>query len=154
MTGSHVNKCGKGYHTICQQEIRFHEAVKTGLQREGWIITADPLHLEFGGVDMYVNLAAEKVIAAEKEGRKIAVEIKSFSAPSLISEFHTALGQFVNYRTALQAQESERRLYLAVPEDTYWTFFTLPFTQTVIAQQELKVLVYDVEQEVIVKWLE
>ena len=97
---------------------RFHEAVKTGLQREGWIITADPLYLEFGGVDMYVDLAAEKVIAAEKEGRKIAVEIKSFSAPSLISEFHTALGQFVNYRTALQAQEAERRLY-SCPEKSF-----------------------------------
>lgn len=132
----------------------FHEAVKTALKSEGWIITADPLYLEFGGVDMYVDLAAEKMIAAEKEGRKIAVEIKSFSAPSLISEFHTALGQFINYRTALQTQEAERRLYLAVPEDTYLAFFTLPFTQTVIAQQQVKVLVYDIEQEVIVKWLE
>lgn len=132
----------------------FHEAVKTALQNEGWIITADPLYLEFGGVDMYVDLAAEKMIAAEKEGRKIAVEIKSFSAPSLISEFHTALGQFINYRTALQTQEAERRLYLAVPEDTYLAFFTLPFTQMVIAQQQVNVLVYDIEQEVIVKWLE
>jgi hypothetical protein len=133
---------------------RFHLAVKTGLQREGWIITADPLYIEFGGVDMYVDLAAEKMIAAEKEGRKIAVEIKSFSAPSLLYEFHTALGQFVSYRTALQAQDAGRQLYLAVPEDTYWAFFTLPFTQTVIAQQQLKVLVYDVQQEVIVKWFE
>jgi hypothetical protein len=133
---------------------KFHGAVKNGLQREGWIITADPLYIEFGGVDLYVDLAAEKVIAAEKAGRKIAVEIKSFSAPSLVAEFHTALGQFVNYRTALQVQDADRRLYLAVPEDTYWTFFTLPFTQTVIAQQQLKVLVYDVAQEVIVKWLE
>jgi hypothetical protein len=133
---------------------KFHEAVKTGLQRDGWTVTADPLYLEFGGVDLYVDLAAEKVIAAEKEGRKIAVEIKTFSAPSLISEFHTALGQFINYRTVLQVQEAERQLYLAVPEDTYWAFFLLPFTQTVIAQQHLKVLVYDVEQEVILQWLE
>ena len=88
---------------------KFHEAVKSGLQREGWIITSDPLYLEFGGVDLYVDLAAEKIIAAEKAGRKIAVEIKSFSAPSLVAEFHTALGQFINYRTALQAQDAERR---------------------------------------------
>lgn len=45
---------------------RFHEAVRTALEGEGWIITADPLYLEFGGVDMFVDLAAEKVIAAEK----------------------------------------------------------------------------------------
>jgi hypothetical protein len=133
---------------------KFHEAVKTGLQREGWTITADPLYVEFGGVDMYVDLAAEKIIAAEREGHKIAVEVKSFTTPSLLSEFHTALGQFINYRTALQAKEPDRQLYLAVPEDTYTAFFTLPFTQAVIAQQRVKVLVYDAQQEVIVQWLE
>ena len=65
-----------------RQAHRFIEDTQSGL----WTITADPLYLEFGGVDMYVDLAAEKMIAAEKEGRKIAVEIKSFSAPSLISK--------------------------------------------------------------------
>ncbi len=84
---------------------KFHEAVRTALEREGWTITADPLYLEFGGVDVFVDLAAEKVIAAEKQGRKIAVEVKSFIAPSIISEFHTALGQFINYRIILEAQE-------------------------------------------------
>ncbi len=133
---------------------KFHQAVKTALQREGWTITADPLYIEFGGVDLYVDLAAEKIIAAEKKGRKIAVEVKSFTAPSLISEFHTALGQFINYRTALQAQESERQLYLAVPEDTYKLFFTLPFTQVVITQQQISLLIFDTEEEVIAQWHE
>lgn len=133
---------------------KFHEAVKKGLQRDGWHITDDPLYIEFGGVDLYVDLAAEKLIAAEKEGRKIAVEIKSFITPSLISDFHTALGQFINYRTALQAEEPERSLYLAVPEDTYKTFFTLIFAQTVITQQKIKLLVYDAEQEIILQWYE
>lgn len=27
---------------------KFHEAVKIGLEREGWTITADPLYIEFG----------------------------------------------------------------------------------------------------------
>jgi len=71
---------------------KFHQAVKTGLQSAGWTITADPLHLEFGGLDLYIDLAADKIIAAEKADRKIAVEVKSFATPSLISEFHTALG--------------------------------------------------------------
>lgn len=131
---------------------KFHYVVKTALQREGWIITGDPLYLEFGGVDLYVDLAAEKLIAAEKAGHKIAVEIKSFIAPSLIYEFHTTLGQFINYRTVLQIQEPERQLYLAVPEDTYQVFFALPFTQTVVRQQQISLLVYDVEHEVIVQW--
>jgi hypothetical protein len=50
---------------------------------------------------MSIDLAAEKLIAAEREGEKIAVEVKSFlERSSAISEFHTALGQFINYRGA------------------------------------------------------
>jgi hypothetical protein len=45
-------------------------------------------------------------------------------------------------------------LYLAVPTDTYQTFFTLPFVQSVIASQHIHLIVYDVKREVIVKWHE
>jgi hypothetical protein len=57
-------------------------------------------------------LGAEKVIVAEKAGRKIAVEIKSFIGSSTLSEFHLALGQFLNYRYALEDIEPDRVLYL------------------------------------------
>ena len=63
----------------------FHDTVKNALIKEGWMITDDPLYLDYGGVDMYVDLGAEKLIAAEKDQQKIAVEIKSFNRPSLIS---------------------------------------------------------------------
>ena len=107
----------------------FHNAVKNALIKEGWTITDDPLYLEYGEVDLYVDLGAEKLIAAEKDHQKIAVEIKSFNQPSLISAFHTALGQFLNYYLVIQEIEPERQLYLAVPEDVYNTFFSLQFTQ-------------------------
>jgi hypothetical protein len=51
-------------------------------------------------------LGAEKVVAVEKDGQKIAVEIKSFIGPSKISQFYIALGQFISYRAALQQQET------------------------------------------------
>jgi hypothetical protein len=68
-------------------------------------------------------LGAERVVAAEKDGQKIAVEIKSFIGPSKISQFYTALGQFISYRAALQQQETDRILYLAVPSNVYDSFF-------------------------------
>jgi len=79
----------------------FHNAVKHGLEKEGWKITHDPLPVSFELGDMYIDLGAEKILAAEREGEKIAVEVKSFFKTSAISEFHTALGQFINYRLAL-----------------------------------------------------
>ena len=130
----------------------FHEAVKIALVKEGWIVTHDPLSLSFGGVDLYIDLGAEKVIAAEREGQRIAVEIKSFSGPSLISDFHVALGQFLNYRLVLEAQDPERHLYLAVPLDAHVAFFTLPFAQSAIRRYQLKVLVYNSQTQEILQW--
>jgi predicted RecB family endonuclease len=85
----------------------FHEVVKKTLQKDGWQITNDPLSFTVGGVKMSVDLAAEKLIAAEREGEKIAVEVKSFlEKSSAISEFHTALGQFINYRVCIEAKRA------------------------------------------------
>ena len=80
---------------------KFHYLVKTALENEGWIITHDPYHIVLGFVDFYIALGAERLIAAIKAGEIIAVEIKTFLASSTISEFHTAMGQFINYRIAL-----------------------------------------------------
>ena len=132
----------------------FHGVVKIALQKDGWQVTNDPLTISVGGVNLSIDLAAEKLIAAEREGQKIAVEVKSFlERSSAISEFHTALGQFINYRGALRRLQPERVLYLAVPLTTYKTFFQLDFPKDMILENQLKKLVYDVEQEVIFKWI-
>jgi hypothetical protein len=132
----------------------FHEVVKTALQKDGWQITHDPLTMSVGGVNLSIDLAAQKLIAAEREGQKIAVEVKSFlERSSAISEFHTALGQFINYRGALRRRQPERVLYLAVPLTTYKTFFQLDFPKEMIAENQVKMLIYDVVQEVIFQWI-
>jgi hypothetical protein len=60
-------------------------------------VTHDPLQIKVGGVDMEIDLGAERLLAAERGGEKIAVEVKRFLASaSAISEFHTALRQFIN----------------------------------------------------------
>ncbi|WP_446388415.1 element excision factor XisH family protein [Coleofasciculus sp. B1-GNL1-01] len=56
----------------------FHDIVKLALQKDSWTITHDPYRLRYGIADIYIDLAAQEAIAAEKEGRKIAVEVKSF----------------------------------------------------------------------------
>ncbi|MBD2774288.1 XisH family protein [Iningainema tapete] len=132
----------------------FHDAVKQALIKEQWIITADPLIIKIEGVKLEIDLAAEKVFAAEKAGRKIAVEIKSFLNPSAITDFHSALGQFLNYRLALQMREADRTLYLAVPIDTFESFFQERFTQEAIKVYQVKLMIYDPLEEVIIEWKE
>jgi hypothetical protein len=130
----------------------FHDAVRKGLEKEGWVITDDPLRIEVGDVEMYIDLGAEEVLAAERTGEKIAVEIKSFTGTSNILQFHTAVGQFFNYRFALEEKEADRVLYLAVPLGVYSAFFQLQFIKTVVERSQLKLIIYDPIQEVIIKW--
>lgn len=133
----------------------FHDTVKFSLQKDGWTITHDPYRLRYGIADIYIDLAAQEAIAAEKEGRKIAVEVKSFASGSTISEFHTALGQCLNYRIALEAsEEPDRILYLAVPKDVYQTFLRFEPAKTVIERYDIRLIVYNPTQEVIEQWIE
>ena len=133
---------------------RFHDAVKQALQKEEWVITADPLILKIDKVKFEIDLAAEKVFAAEKAGQKIAVEIKSFLNPSAVTDFHSALGQFLNYRLGLQMNEPDRTLYLAIPLDIFESFFQERFTQEAVRQYQVKLIVYEPVQEVIIEWKE
>jgi XisH protein len=130
----------------------FHDAVKNALLKEQWTITADPLKIKIDGVKFEIDLAAETVMAAEKEERKIAVEIKSFLNPSTITDFHAALGQFLNYRLALQMTEPDRELYLAVPVETFTSFFQERFIREAVNLYQIKLAVYEPEKEVIIEW--
>ncbi len=64
----------------------YHNTVKIALLKDGWIITDDPFTIEFEGVRLYADLGAEKLFSAEKSDLKIAVEVKVFAGPSLITD--------------------------------------------------------------------
>lgn len=131
----------------------FHEALKTGLVKEGWTVTHDPFKLNFGFTTAFVDLGAEKLLAAEKGTEKIAVEIKSFAGSSELYEFHTALGQFINYNSVLAKQEPDRILFLAVPQDTYETFFKYDLIAGIIQTFGLKIIVYNPRSEDVTEWI-
>ena len=65
----------------------YHNTVRTALEKDGWIITDDPLIIRWGKKDLYIDLDAEKLLGAQKNGEKIAVEIKSFLGKSAIEAF-------------------------------------------------------------------
>ncbi|MEZ4848967.1 MAG: XisH family protein [Bacteroidia bacterium] len=131
----------------------FHGIVKNALQKDGWKITHDPLTIPASGVTTYyIDLGAERIIAAQKGEEKIAVEIKSFIGLSFATEFHQALGQFNNYLVALEEEEPDRVLFLAVPSEVYDTYFETRHIKKVIERFSLHLLVFDPESENIVLW--
>jgi hypothetical protein len=132
---------------------RYHDAVRKSLEKDNWQITNDPFILRWGARDLYVDLGAEKLIAAEKSGEKIAVEIKSFIGASPVADLENALGQYILYYDILSRLEPERCLYLAIRQETYSELFQEPIGKILIENQRLCLLIFDSELEVITKWI-
>jgi len=53
-------------------------------------------------------------IGAEREGSRIAIEIKEFRGQSAVVDLEQALGQYVLYQLLLNQVDPERELYLAI----------------------------------------
>ena len=132
---------------------KFHAVVRIALEKEQWKITDDPLRLEVGGTKFEIDLGAEQLLSAERGQEKIAVEIKTFLSDSPLTDYHAALGQFLNYRLALEISDPTRILYLAIPIVPYEAFFNREFAQISIERYQIKLIVYDPIQEVIVQWI-
>jgi XisH protein len=83
----------------------YHDHVRTALEKDGWTITHDPLTIALGETrdNLFVDPGAERLIAAEKAARKIAVEVKSFVSGSKMkmTDLENALGQFTLYHDVL-----------------------------------------------------
>ncbi len=131
----------------------YHDNVRKALEKEGWTVTNDPLSFRVGGVGFRIDLGAEKVLIAQKENEKIAVEIKTFIQQSQIHAFYEALGQYESYLFALENYEPDRILYLAIPNDVYEDFFQKPFIQNFIERKNVKIIVYEPINESIISWI-
>jgi hypothetical protein len=132
---------------------RYHDAVKKALEKDNWQITNEPFILRWGARDLYIDLGAEKLIAAEKGREKIAVEVKSFIGTSPVADLENALGQYILYYDILHRLEPERCLYLAIRQETYLELFQEPIGKILIENQRLCLLVFNSELEVISAWI-
>lgn len=130
-----------------------HFSLRRTLERNGWIITDDPLILVLEQTLLKADLGAEKFFTAEKEGRKIAVEVKDFDAVSVISELEKTMGQLQLYQWALEEQEPDRQLFLAISQEIYIKHFQKPIFQLVIQRNKINLLVYEPSQETILQWI-
>lgn len=99
-------------------------------------------------------MALKKILAAEKRGRRIAVEIKSFIGDSEVEDLKNALGQFILYHDILVKLEPDRVLYLAVRDTTYEEIFAEPIGQILLENKRVKLIIFNANAEEITKWIE
>ncbi|CCQ49921.1 element excision factor XisH family protein [Crocosphaera watsonii WH 8501] len=131
----------------------YHDTVKNALIKDGWTITDDPLSLKVGKKDIFIDLAANKLLVAEKKDKKIAVEVKSFIGTSEIEDLKNALGQYILYEKVLRSKLSERTLYLAIRKDIFDGLFSQEIGQILLSDDYLKIIIFDPETEMITQWI-
>ena len=102
---------------------------------------------------MEIDLGAENILAAEREGEKIAIEVKTFAGLSKVYDFHLVVGQFIDYRIALRANEPDRILFVGITEDVYDEVFELPFAKMVVDEIKMQIIVVNPQTNKIVKWI-
>ncbi|MBY0513815.1 MAG: XisH family protein [Gemmataceae bacterium] len=130
-----------------------HAAVKNALVKDGWTITHDPFALYYEDVAVSIDLAGERLLAAERGPERVAVEVKTLASRSRVRDFRDALGQYDVYRMILEDVAPERKLYLAVSTRGYNRVFGLRAVQRLTAKRPLPLVVVEVSTEEVVRWI-
>ncbi len=130
-----------------------HNSVKNALIKDGWLITDDPYVIRYRRTALYADPGAERPIAAERDGQKLVVEVKSFIGASKIQDLKEALGQYDIYFYLLEETAPDRKLYIAISKFAYETFFTQDVTQLILNRHQLPIIVVDIETEEIMQWI-
>ncbi|MGK7924131.1 MAG: element excision factor XisH family protein [Spirulina sp.] len=132
----------------------YHNVVKTAIEKDGWSITHDPYRLKLTrGKNLFVDLGAERLIAAERERETIALEIKSFRRVSEMQDLEEALGQYILYQTLLDRYDPERQLYLAIPEEIRESVFEEEAGAILLEKRLIRLVTFDIIEEEIVSWI-
>ena len=102
---------------------------------------------------MQTDLGAEKVITAERDNIRIAVEGKSFVHISILHDFLLAVDQYFVYKKILLANDSDRTLFVALPDFVYNRVSKLEWANAVIADLDMKFILYNTNQKIITAWI-
>ena len=131
----------------------FHNIVRTALEKENWVITDDPLFISTrNSINFFIDLGIEKIIGAEKDGNRIAVEIKSFDEESAFYGFYEILGQYLIYLLALEEQTQPFELYIAISNEGYNKLSDAPIFNKAIQKYGLQFIIFEPFTQTIVAW--
>ena len=142
------------YNAIMAKDA-IHDAVKNALIKDGWTILREQVHLSFGELEGYVDIAAQRLpIMAVRDNHQLLVEVKSFSGRSFMRQLQQAIGQYTLYRDMIELSGLTHHLVLAISDFVYDTYFARPATTLIMHRHRISLLVVQIESEEIFKWIE
>ena len=131
----------------------YHNTVKRALEKDNWIITHDQFTLQIGKKRLFALLGAKYLVGAEKDHKKIVVEVKSFIGKSEVDDLENAIGQYVVYQQIINKNEPDYQLYLAVTTKAFNNIFEVEIGQLLLENQIVRLIVFNPFDEVITKWI-
>lgn len=128
----------------------YHDVVVRALINDGWTITDEQVKIIVEDRNLFIDIEATK----PTEGRIILVEVKELEhVLSPIEALAAAIGKYFIYRTALDDAGLATPLYLAVSNQSYTGILSEKIGILSLEQGKTSVLVFDPEQEEIIKWI-
>lgn len=128
----------------------YHDAVVYALRKDDWI-TREQITFTIGIRRVWVDIQATQ----SQSQRIILVEVKSFyNLQSQIEYFAHVVGKYLLYRAIIDEEGLNYPLYLAAPKEAYEGFLSEQVAQLMIKQHAIKLLIFDIEAESIVQWIE
>jgi XisH protein len=127
-----------------------HEQVVHALENDGWTVSPDMFVLRLDRQHrFYIDLEA---IGFDNQTIMV-IEVKCFENPAAeTTELYGAIGQYLVYRNLLREHGIQLPLYLAVPLHAYAGVISR-MALSVMAQNDVKMIVIDIEREAVIQWL-
>ena len=125
-----------------------HEQIANALRKAGWKVDDKPYVIRLtSGRRFFIDIQAQR-----DQNEIIVVEVKCF-ADNQINELYTGIGQYLVYRSLLERKGILRSLYLAIPSTAYIQIVQ-ELAMDIIVAEKIKLVVVDLDQEVVEQWLE
>lgn len=129
---------------------RYHDVVVRALQKDGWTIIAEQIALSMPARRLWIDIRAQK----EAQNALILVEVKGFETlASAVAYLADAIGQCVLYQAILEYVGITDPLYMAVPAAAFAGILGEEIGRQAIRKAQIRVIVFDAEQEEIVRWI-
>ena len=119
--------------------------LKDALVKDGWQVKPKALLLRDTGYQFLID------VDAEKDGKRVAIEVKSWLSESFNQDWYMAFGQYLTYQGALHVEAPEYELYLAVPEDIYYKHFNT-FILSLVKANSVKIVIFDTNTNTVAAW--
>src|SRR5258708_34092966 len=129
---------------------RYHDPVKRALVKDGWTIDSEQVLFVIANRHVWIDIQASRAA----EAVTILIEVKGFEGPSQVEQLVEAVGKYTVYRAVIDDAGGENiSLYLALPEKAYMGVLEERIGIIVRQQAQLKLLVFDPNNEEITAWI-